>query len=982
MMDTGIYDRLNFFEEFDKLRRNKPDKVVLSDGPKETDLTVAQLHDISARVYRYLVEHNIGKEDMVNIFLPRGCVALACLFGVWKAGAAAVILEDDYPSERVSFIRKDCDCKLVIDKEVWESILNTEPLDGHEPLERHAAAFAVYTSGTTGNPKGVLHEYGQIATCYFTTSWDGEPLYREDDVFPLYFPLNFVPAVMIVSFVLTRGTKALVVSDEIRKDLNKLRQFLIDNKVRSAYFPPSMFRSVSDFGPYLESVFLCSEPANGIWKDPKEMLVLNGYASSETASTVTFALLDKPNEIAPIGTPRPGVKIYLLDEEGREVSEGETGEFCCEMPYTRGYINLPEENAVTFKNGIYHTGDLARKDVDGNYYLIGRIKDTVSVNGKRVEPTEVEAVIRRVTGIDRVAVRGFLRDGGSYLCAYHLGDTEMNRYEMRDKLKAHLPYYMVPAVFVRLDEFPKNANGKIDRMSLPEPSIMDYLTDYVPPSTDIQKEICYAMQDVLSIPRIGINDDFFRLGGDSLLVMKLIATLTLEGLNVEDIYIGKTPSGIAEIYGAKAALSLGDIERADREYRKKPHRLSPNQQEMFDCQQVSPNSFMYNIYILMRVEGVRAEELARVLKNVIENHPALMTVLSIDESGNVLQRYAPEFMEEIPVEEIEKEELMRMKDDLVQPFEMLEHPLYRCRVFQAEDASYFFMDFHHIICDGKSAGIILRDISRVLSGEELEKDYYYYTTAKRMEKDEYTEQAKKYFESRYGNVNWIKNPRYDFKLPGNPEGTVELEPDISKREYGVLKDNLGFGKNILYITAGLLALSEVSAAEDVMVSWVFNGRKRKEEMNVVGVLFYDLPVALHINDDLLMADAIEEIRDQIEKGIEYSKYPYLRKECRDVVEDAVLCIMYQEDIYTPDIESEYEFEPIDIEQKSWAAQNLLDLQIVDDEEGDYLVMDYAARFYKKGTIEKYGELMVRIAKGIAGTKDFGNMTVREFLGTV
>lgn len=984
MINTEIFDRINFFDEFDKLKENKPDKVVLSDGPKETDISVSKLDDISARVYRFLVEHNIGEEDMVNIFLPRGCIVIACLFGVWKAGAAAVILEDDYPKERVGFIRKDCNCKLVIDKEALDSILSTEPLPGHEPLRLHAAAFAVYTSGTTGNPKGVLHEYGQIATCYLTTHWDGEPLYRGDDVFALHFSLNFVPTVMIAPFMLIGGLKIVVLSDEIRKDLNKLKQFLIDNKVRSMNLSPSMFRSIGDFGPYMKCAYLCSETANGIWRDPEEMLVLNGYASSETASTVTFAHLNKPNEIAPIGIPRPGMKVYLLNEEGREVPEGEEGEFCCEMPYTRGYINLPEENAVTFANGIYHTGDLARKADDGNYYLIGRIKDTVSVNGKRVEPAEVEAVIRRVTGINQVAVRGFLREGGSYLCAYHLGDTEMDRYELRDKLKDHLPYYMVPSFFVRLEEFPKNvnSNGKLDRKALPEPSIMDYLTDYAPPTTDIEREICDAMQDVLSVPRIGIKDDFFRLGGDSLFAMKLIVALKLEGLSVEDIYTGKTPSGIAEIYGKKEAFSLDDIDRADREFREKPLRLTMNQQEIYDYQQVSPNNCMYNIFTLMKVDGIEGEELAQALKKAIGNHPALMTVLSIDASGNVMQRYAPELMDEIRVEEVSEEELMGMKDDLVQPFDMLEHPLYRCRVFQAEAASYFFMDFHHIICDGESTGIIARDISRALAGEELPRDYYYYTIANRMEEDEYTAQARKYFESRYGNVNWVKNPEYDHELAGNPADYVELDLNISKREYGALKDNLGFGKNILYITAGLLALAEVSVAEDVMVSWVFNGRKRKEEMNIVGVLFYDLPVALHISDDLLIADAINDIRDQIEKGIEHSKYPYLRYECSDVVADAVLCIMYQEDIYDFNIDSKYRFEPVEVEEKNRAAQNLLDLEIVDDAKGDYLLMDYSAGSYKKETIEHFGDLVRKIAKGIAGMKDFGHITVREFLRSV
>ena len=115
-MNTDIFDRHNVFDEFDKLKEKCPEKVILSEGPKETDLTVQKFDNLSARVYRYLKEQNISKEDMVNIFLPRGCDVFVCLFGVWKAGAAATILEDDYPKERVEYIRKDCNCKIVIDQ--------------------------------------------------------------------------------------------------------------------------------------------------------------------------------------------------------------------------------------------------------------------------------------------------------------------------------------------------------------------------------------------------------------------------------------------------------------------------------------------------------------------------------------------------------------------------------------------------------------------------------------------------------------------------------------------------------------------------------------------------------------------------------------------------------------------------------------------------------------------------------------------------
>ncbi len=977
-MNTDCFDAINVFDEFEKLKKGVPGKVVLSEGPKETDLTVAQLDDLSARVYRYLKERNIGKEDMVNIFLPRGCAVLVCLFGVWKAGAAATILEDDYPKERTEYIRKDCGCRIVIDKQAWENILNMKPLEGHEPLDLHAAAFAVYTSGTTGNPKGVLHEYGKIALCYKTSHWDGA-FFRGEDVFPLFFPLNFVPAIMIETYLLINGLKVMVIQDPVRKDPNALRQFFLEHRVSSAYFPPSLYRSMKDPGPYLKTLYMCSEPANGIWGDPEKILIMNGYASSETASTVTATILDKPSDIAPIGHALPGMKVYLLGEDGKEAAPGEAGEFCCEMPYTRGYINLPEENARTFADGIYHTGDLARLEADGNYYLIGRIKDTVSINGKRVEPSEVEAVIRKVTGIDRIAVRGFSGENGSFLSAYHLGDTDLDIDSLKELLKEHIPYYMIPSFFVRLPSFPINANGKLDRKALPRPSVMDYLSDYKAPENDIERALCECMQKILSIPRIGVRDDFFLLGGNSLLALKLIVELGLEGLSVEDIYAGKTPDGIAEIYHNKGNASSVNIDEAEKKCRERPLALNRHQQDIFDYQKLSPQSCMYNISALFKVSGISADKLAGALTRMIENHPVLMSVLHEDESGTVWQHYAPERMGEIRVEEISEEKLLAIKDDLTQPFEILDHPLCRCRVFAVSSGAYFFLDFHHIICDGFSATIIADDIAKTLSGEDLKKDHYYHVLARRMEESRHALRAKEYFESKYSDTSWTRQLPYDYELPGNPAEYTEVLLDISKGEYETLKENLGLGKNSLYIAAGLLALAAVTKAEDVMVSWVYNARSNIEEMNIVGVLFNDLPVALHIGEELLMKDAISDIQEQIDKGIEFSVYPYLRNAFSRVVVDDSICIMYQRDFYDFKIPSEYSIEQIEIGETNRTAQNILDLEIVDAAAGDYLLMDYPVRFYKKETVDHYGMLVREIAKRIIRISDFGQMTVREFL---
>ncbi len=979
MANTDVFDKLSIFEEFEKLKQTKPTKVILSEGPKETDITIQKLDELSARVYRYLKDHGIGREDMVNIYLPRGCAVSVCILGVWKAGAAAVVLEEGAPKKRVDFIRRDCDCKLVIDRGAWETILKVEPLSGHESLDLHAAAFAVYTSGTMGNPKGVLHEYGKLAMIERSYYFEGEPIFGGDDTYPVYFPMDFIPIFLASTLSFFNGMKLVFVPNEVRTDPNRMRQFFMEHDVNNAYFPASLFRAVDDWGPSLKKVTTSSESANGIWRDPKTLRVLNGYASSETAAVMAATLLDRPYEIAPIGKALTDLRLFVLDEENRELPVGEAGEFCCEMPYTRGYINLPELNKKTFVDGIYHTGDLAKRDEDGVYYIIGRIRDTVSINGKRVEPAGVEAVIQKVTGISQVAVAGFNGENGAYLAAYYLGDTDIGQDELKEMMKDHVRPYMIPSFFIQLDEFPKTNSGKLDRKALPKPTVMNYLVDYEKPQNEIEEKLCEAMQRVLGLPKIGRNDDFFALGGGSLLAIQLILELGIEGVNVEDIFNGKTPAAIASIYEKKTVLSLGDLDEADQKAKEKAWGLTAEQQMIFDYQSMFPNTTMYNLSGMIRLQGVDAEELARALTLVLEQHPAFMTVLFKGEDGKIMQRYAPEQMRQIRVETTTEEELLQKKDDLVEPFEMLDGHLYRCRVFATGDASYLFYDIHHIIADGFSGNVLEEDMARALSGEPLAKDYYFYNISRLLEETEEWAAAKSYFESRYSNTSWIKNLPHEFESKENPANTIELSQRITEEEYEIARERLGIGKNGLYILAGLLTLAAVTKEKDVMVTWIFNGRSRSEQMNIVGTLYRELPVAIKLRDEMTMAEVITDIRDQIEKGIVYSNYPYVRSILKRPIIDDTVCILYQGDYYSVDNVLDFSTEEVELEEKNRASQNALDIEILDGENMDLALLDYAAGFYSQKTIEDFGNRLTKMAEKIAKDPELKSKTVGEIL---
>ncbi|SNU05247.1 Acyl-CoA synthetase (AMP-forming)/AMP-acid ligase II [Lachnospiraceae bacterium] len=977
-------EEIDIFERFDSLLKDCPNHVMLSEGSAETEITAAQLDILSGKVYRYLKDKGFGKEDMICILLPRGTAVAVALLGIWKAGAAAVIIEENDPVERIEYIQKDCGCVLVLNEQVWKEILSVEPLEGHEPIDPHAAAFAVYTSGTSGNPKGVLHEYGRIPITFASYRWNGISISQRSDIIILYFPLNFVASIMFMIISWMIGTKLLIAPCSVSKDPLKIMEFLIENKVTLAFFPPSLFRIQKDFGPYLKKVILSSEPAHGIWKEPSEMMVFNGYCSSETACGLLVSVLDKPNVTAPVGLPQYNVGVYLVDDEDSPVEKGEAGELCFDAPFTRGYINLPEQTARTFKNGIFHSGDLARQMSDGQYQIIGRISDTIKINGKRVEPTEVEEAIKRVTGLEWTAVRSIKDKNGMHLAAYHLGEAEIGITELREKLGQILPYYMLPSYFVKIDSIPRLHNGKMNRKALPRPAVSDYLREYAPPTNETEEIICNAMQKVLKIKKVGIKDDFFLLGGDSLTSMKLIVETGLSGLTFEDIYLGCTVSGIAEQYLSKMRVTEGSTEKINAQAIKKSHPLTVEQKYILNYEFYTPNTTMYNNPALCRFIDVTAEDLAAAINKTIQNHPSLLTTIYY-ENGEYKQRYAPEMMHEITVEKVSDEELETLRVTLVQPFrKVTDSLLWRSRVFSAPSGNYIFFDVHHLIFDGTSYWLFMSNLQKCLSGMGLEPDYYYYVLEQR-EKEMNSalyEEAKSYFEKRYAGQKCIRNLPYDYTSDENFAGDIDIPLQFTNDDYNAFEASTGIGRNGLFLIAGLLALSSITNSDKVMITWIYNGRKDLDSMNSIGMLFYTLPLMLTVTENLTMEEMLTDIKEQMNNALKYSSCSFVSSTYVSPVKDDSICFMLQDDARSLSENWQYPFEMVDIAINDRASQTSLDVEIMTNGDEPNLYLDYAASLYKSDTIKHYGALTRSIADKLIYYRDFPDIHVKELIKNI
>ena len=966
-------------EKLKQYTSQKPDEPILFDDANSKGITYAQLDEMSGKVYAYLKQNGIGREDFVLLNLPRGTMPIIAMVGVWKAGAAWALVEDTYAPERINYIRENCGCKLELNAANWPDVMHTTPLSGFETPDPHDAAYAIYTSGTTGNPKGVLHEYGNLDRAIQSIRLNGEIPFNEKDRLALLAPMNFVASVIVILAALNVFCgKTFVVSYATIKNPASLAKFFLMKRITITFLTPSYVRKLGDkTGPFLRMLFVGSEPANNIYN--KNLDLINIYACSESGFAVGVFKIDQSYETCPIGQPAIETKIIRIGEDGKEVSDDEIGELCFENPYVRGYMNLPEETAKAFVNGIYHTGDLARRDSNGNYVLLGRSNDMIKINGNRIEPAEIEAAVKSALGIDWAAARGFDEDGKSFLCAYYTANVQVDTEKLRAEMMKRLPYYMIPSYYIHIDEVPLKPNGKLDRKALPKPDISDFRSDYVAPETEIQKTLCAAMAKVLKLDKVGLNDDFYEMGGDSLTSIEMITESGLPGLVASQIFRGRTPEKIAKLYEESVAQGGGlDPDAENEKALQEIHRLTPEQLYMFDYQLYTPASTMYNLFSVMKMdkELFEPEKLAAALEAAIRNHPALLTMFDYDNDGDLVQCWRPDMMTPIHVEKMSEFEFRFLKDMLIYPFKLIGGRMNRCRVIETEKALYVFFDVHHSLFDGTSLKVFLGSIGKAYMGIPLDQDYYYLMLKQReeAEKTPFYEESRRYFEEKYDRVEWSSFPKTDFESRENEMGELITPLGIEQTAMSEAERAFRISRNEFFITVAAIAIAMYNNKWDVKLSWIYNGREDLQMMTTVGLLFRDLPVGLRMKDEMTLRDVFADVHDQVQKGIEHSCYPYVDLH-NQVANGESAYLLYQQDIRDMGGMDGFDVETVDVRQNQAASQTILDMEILDGSDGLQLMIDYSASRYKDTSIETFRDIYVRVANALVQSCSQEDVTI-------
>jgi amino acid adenylation domain-containing protein len=735
----------------------------------ESRLSYGELEARAEALARRLRSLGVGPEVRVGLCAERSLELVVGLVAVLKAGGAYVPLDPSYPAERLAFMLSDARVAVLLTQErLLESLppvaapvlcLDREfdvlaPEDGWEDpgtVTSENPAYVIYTSGSTGRPKGVVIPHRAAANHMY---WLQETFgLKSSDRVLQKTPFSFDVSVWEFLWPLMNGAELVMAVPGGHRDNEYVRDEIARRGITVVYFIASMLQlfletpGLEESCRTLRHVFCGGEampsslPERFHARLPRADLQ-NIYGPTETAIDSTWWTCEagSTRRVVPIGRPVSNTQFYVLDRHLELVPPGAVGElYIGGSGLGRGYLERAELTAERFVphplagdgGRLYRTGDLGRYLWDGALEFLGRVDEQVKVRGYRIEVGEIEAVLGRHPNVQEVVVVAReVAPGDRRLVAYVVTGAEPA--ELRAFVQERLPDYMVPSAFVLLEALPHSPSGKLDRNLLPAPIWRDEETAAgAAPRTPAEEGLARIWREVLSIGHVGAEDDFFHLGGHSLLATQMTARVReVFGVELPLRQVFETPrlADLAALLPAPGAGSTAAPARIPRRSRDHRPRLSFAQERLWFLHQMTPQSSVYNVPLALRLRTVfRLPALEQSLRELARRHEVLRTTF-VMEGDRPVQQIAPEPAVTVgwldllgwPPALREEQAGRLAAEEAQRPFDLQTGPLLRAAVVRLGESDHLLLlTLHHIVSDGWSAGILLRELEALYEAAVL-----------------------------------------------------------------------------------------------------------------------------------------------------------------------------------------------------------------------------------------------------------------------
>ncbi|MCB7153133.1 amino acid adenylation domain-containing protein [Bacillus stercoris] len=932
----------NIVSLFEKKAAEHPEHPAVVCG--DSQLTYRELNEKAERTAALLIKRGVGAGDIIGLMLDRSPDMIIGVLSILKAGGAYLPIDPEYPQERISFMLNDSGTEILLTERsqnkpagynghilyIDEGENDSIPADLNIQILTDQPAYVIYTSGTTGQPKGVIVEHRNVISLLKHQNQPFE--FGHEDIWTFSHSYCFDFSVWEMFGALLNGSTLVVVSKETARDPQAFRLLLKKERVTVLNQTPTAFYGLmhedqnhSDRLTIRYVIFGGEALQPGMLQSWNEKYphtdLINMYGITETTVHVTFKKLsaaDIAKNKSNIGRPLSTLQAYVMDAHMNLLPIGVPGElYIGGEGVARGYLNRDELTADRFVpnpylpgDRLYRTGDLAKRLSNGELEYLGRIDDQVKVRGHRIELGEIQAALLQLPMIKETAVVTRADEQGqTAIYAYMvIKDQQIaNISDIRASLKTMLPDFMLPARLIQIDSIPLTANGKLDQKALPEPEKHTYTADDISPRDEIEKVMAEIWEELLDVDELGVNANFFELGGDSIKALQVCARLKQRGYEttVREMFEHQTLGELsARVQKAVRVIDQGPVEGEIT--------WTPIQQWFFS-QSLESHHFNQSV-MLYRSERFDEIALKKVLKSLVTHHDALRIICRYENGSPVqLNRGI-----DLPDEELYAFELFDVKDNATDAHnrikeaasQMQEHmrletgPLLHAGLFRTENGDHLFLTIHHLVVDAVSWRILFEDFStaykQAVSGESIQlpqKTDSYLTHSQKIA--DYSKSRQVQREAAYWdeceNRHIQPVPKDNDAAPNTFIDTEMIDFELSRHHTELLLTAVhkaySTEMNDILLTALGLALQQWTGNNQFKISMEGHGRESYlDDIDIsrtvgwftsIYPVWLDMSDSEHKNNDERLGHLIKQTKDMLHriphKGVGYGVLKYISK---------------------------------------------------------------------------------------------------------
>ncbi len=910
-------------------------------------------------IANYLIRrYDVKQGDIVPLLLSRNENMIVAMLAVLKIGAAYTALSKQYPQNRIDFICNQTHAKLVIDDDLLKNALAEDNFQKPSlKSNSHDLAYIVYTSGTTGQPKGVLHTNLSV-TSHIQSYWHAMGL--QEKHYNMLFLVNYVFSVATTQIfgALLNGNTLVVSDPSALENISALEKYIDQQSINYFQCTPSLANSI-DFNRVhsVNTVAVAGEKIpRSLFENTREnhVTLVNVYGQSEFHAG-TLKTITNLSDIDKIGHAVPGMHAYVVDENMQEVEEGKVGEICFSgKQLANGYLDLNEETQQHFINNPFGdgvlctTGDLVKKLSNGEFEFVGRKDFQLNINGIRTEPAEIEKQILTVPGIQNVVVTSV---DNRTLVAYYMSDAPISESAIKGKVVESLPKYMQPQAYQWLKEFPLNENGKLDRQKLPKVDVLR--KKYIAPKSSSETILAQLYERLLQVNHIGRDEDFFQLGGNSLLAMQLSNAILSENgkrLNAEQIYDNQPLCKLAEFMDETHQTQSKVIVHSQL---RAQYEMSPAEKRMFILYELNREGTDYNEQTVLNSDTKIAEDkLQHALQALIARHEILRTVF-YRKDDQYLQRVLSDNQLDFEVINTESTDYKR----LVKPFDLESGKTMRVRLLKRADHDTLFIDKHHIITDGTSETIFYTELEKLYRSESLNTVEFQYRDYSEWFNDLSVNDDKSWWKQELDDYQRLElatdHPWNKNHVPVGKTIRSQFAPEIVAKVRH-LSHITNTSEYMVMFSALSILLSKTYHSNDFVLGTVASGRIDAATENMLGMFINTLPIRVKLNPNLTVLEHLTTTKKTLLTSLAHQNYQF-----EDIVHDLHATSDVGNPIFdcmfvyqnTRDVMHRFDGPAVQDAYETDESKFALTFEIIENKESMELRLNYDSTLFERSTID-------------------------------